>query len=605
MVLINGFDAWVRTPKGTFALTSHFYAPEVIHPDGASRIKAFKNDLWPTWTYHLEDGTKIEQEILVEHGRPIVAVSWRLLNKKKGVSLKVRPLLSGRDYHGLHRENPSFRFDADKSKKMVKWRPYNGVPGITVSSNGKYIHQPDWYRNFLYKAEKERGLDFVEDLASPGSFEWDLSRADAVWIAASDDHDGAAPLDGPAEKYLKNLRKTEERRRGKFKTPLYRAADNHIVRRGKGKTIVAGYPWFTDWGRDTFVAFRGLCLATGRIDDAKAILLQWAKAASEGMLPNRFTDRGKMPEYNSVDAPLWFIVAVRELSAAIDRENGDTAWRRTKARRTLRETIDAILMSYTAGARYGIRCDTDGLLAAGEPGVPLTWMDAKVGPWVVTPRFGKPVEIQALWVNALYIGGCFSRKWKKLYEDALESFQSRFWHKEGGYLYDAVDVNHRPGTADASFRPNQILAVGGLPTILLDKKKARRVVESVEKRLWTPAGLRSLARDEPQYSPRYEGSIWERDRAYHQGTAWPWLMGPFIEAWVWIHGNTTQAKKKARKRFFTPFLQHLDPSGSGYLPEIADGDPPHTPRGCPSQAWSVGEALRVDQLVLGGKQKGK
>jgi predicted glycogen debranching enzyme len=605
MVLVNGFDAWVRTPRGTFALTSQFYAPEVIHPDGASRIKAFKNDLWPTWTYRLEDGTKIEQEILVEHGRPVVTVSWRLLNNKRDVSLTVRPFLSGRDYHGLHRENPSFRFDADTSAEVVKWRPYDGVPGIVVSSNGKYIHQPDWYRNFFYREEKERGLDVVEDLASPGSFEWDLSRGDAIWIAASDGHDGAAPLDEPAEKYLKALRKTEEKRRRKFKTPLHRAADAHIVRRGKGKTIVAGYPWFTDWGRDTFVALRGLCLATGRIADAKAILLQWAKAISEGMLPNRFTDRGKMPEYNSVDAPLWFIVAVRELSAAIGREKGEAAWRRTKARGTLRETIDTILTSYAAGTRYGIRCDADGLLAAGEPGVPLTWMDARIGPWVVTPRIGKPVEVQALWVNALYIGGCFSRKWKKHYEDALESFQSRFWHKEGGYLYDVVDVNHRPGTADASFRPNQIFAVGGLPLILLDEKKARRVVGAVEKRLLTPAGLRSLARDEPQYSPRYEGGIWERDRAYHQGTAWPWLMGPFIEAWVRIHGNTTQAKKKARKRFLTPFLQHLDPSGSGHLPEIADGDPPHTPRGCPFQAWSVGEALRVDRLLLSGKQAGK
>jgi glycogen debranching enzyme len=215
------------------------------------------------------------------------------------------------------------------------------------------------------------------------------------------------------------------------------------------------------------------------------------------------------------------------------------------------------------------------------------------------------VEIQALWVNALYIGGCFSRKWKDLYERASESFQSRFWHGEGGYLCDVVDVNHRPGTADASFRPNQIFAVGGLPLTLLNKKKARKVVDAVEKRLVTPAGLRSLAPDEPQYVPRYEGGIWERDRAYHQGTVWPWLMGAFIEAWVRTQGNTTQAKKKARKRFLTPMLEKLDPSGSGRLHEIADGESPYAVKGCISQAWSIGEALRLDRVVLADKSGGK
>jgi glycogen debranching enzyme len=208
-------------------------------------------------------------------------------------------------------------------------------------------------------------------------------------------------------------------------------------------------------------------------------------------------------------------------------------------------------------------------------------------------------------LNALYIAGCFSRKWKALYEQAYESFQSRFWHAEGGYLYDVVDVNHRPGTADASFRPNQIFAVGGLPLILLNKKKARKVVEAVEKRLLTPAGLRSLAPDEPQYVPRYAGGIWERDRAYHQGTVWPWLMGPFIEAWVRTQGNTSQIKKKARKRFLKPLLEKLDPSGSGRLPEIADGESPHELRGCISQAWSMGEALRLDREVLRVKSAGK
>jgi predicted glycogen debranching enzyme len=368
---------------------------------------------------------------------------------------------------------------------------------------------------------------------------------------------------------------------------------------------VAGYPWFTDWGRDTCIALRGLCLATGRLDEARAILLAWAGVVSEGMLPNRFPDRGDTPEFNAVDASLWYVIAIHDLVQAM-------AAKRQKLpppeQQRLWQAVEAILCGYARGTRYGIRLDHDGLLAAGEPGVQLTWMDARIGDWVVTPRIGKPVEIAALWLNALWIGGQFSEPWRDLFARGHEAFRARFWNAAGSYLYDVVDANHQPGTVDPTFRPNQIFAVGGLPLALLDGDQARRVVKAVETRLWTPLGLRSLAPGEPGYVPRYEGGVHQRDGAYHQGIVWPWLLGPFVEAWVRVHGNTPEAKQKARARYLAPLQRHLDEAGLGHISEITDAEPPYTPRGCPFQAWSVGEALRLDLVVLadtagGGSQK--
>ncbi len=596
-VLVNGFDAWVDTPAGTFALSSQLYSPDVVHPDGARRIESFAVEPWPRWCFLLEDGTRIEQEIFARHDAPIVALSWRLTEPHVGVTLSLRPFLSGRDYHALHHENLAFRFDAEVQDGRVIWHPYPDVPGIIAFSNGTYTHQPDWYRNFLYKEEQARGLDHTEDLATPGTFRWSLSQGEAVLILAAENQQSGmlSLIDIPAHKYLQTLRAAERQRRQRFPSRLHRAADAYLVRRSEGKTIVAGYPWFTDWGRDTFIALRGLCLATGRLDDARDILLAWAGTVSEGMLPNRFPDRGDAPEFNAVDASLWYIIAVHDFFQAMAAQKREVS---PRDQHILRSASEAILSGYAKGTRYGIRLDTDGLIAAGETGVQLTWMDAKVGEWVVTPRIGKPVEVEALWLNALSIAGTFSEQWKEFFARGRETFQARFWNEASGSLYDVVDVNHHTGTADAAFRPNQILAVGGLPISLLDPDRARRVVDAVEARLWTPLGLRSLAPGEPGYTPRYQGGVRERDGAYHQGTVWPWLIGPFVEAWVRVQGNTAEAKRAARARYFEPLMQHLDEAGLGHIAEIADGDPPHTPRGCPFQAWSVGEALRLSLTVL-------
>ena len=579
---MNGFEAWLERPDGSFALSSQRYTPDVIHPDGAERIESFDPDPWPCWVFMLPDGSRIEQGLLVRPGRAATTVYWRVREGRGGI-LAVRLLMSGRDYHALHHENPVFRFDAEVGDRDVVFRPYPDLPAIIVRANGTYTHEPDWYRSFLYAEERARGLEHVEDLASPGVFRWDLAQGDAVLTLAVEGHE--PPEDAAI------LRVAEQRRRRRFPTRLHRAADAYLVRRGSGETIVAGYPWFTDWGRDTFIALRGLCLATGRLEDARAILLEWAGAVSEGMLPNRFPDHGEAPEFNAVDAALWYVVAVHDFLQLAKRIS-------QRDRRSLEAAIDAILSGYSRGTRYGIHADDDGLLAAGAPGVQLTWMDAKVGDWVVTPRIGKPVEVQALWLNALRIGSTFSERWAEIYARGRAVLEDRFWNEATGSLHDVVDADHQRDTVDPTFRPNQIFAVGGLPFAVLEGLRARRLVDAVEARLLTPLGLRSLAPDEPGYAPRYQGGIRERDGAYHQGTVWPWLMGPFVEAWVRVRGATAQVKKEARTRFLEPLLLHLDDAGVGHLPEVADGDPPHSPGGCPFQAWSVAEALRLDLTVL-------
>jgi len=599
LVLVNGFEAWIETPKGRFALTSQRYAPDVIHPDGAERIADFSVEPWPKWQFRFEDGTELAQEIFVAKEAGVTALTWRLKRKGTNVRLFVRPLLSGRDYHALHKENGEFCFDPVRNGEKVLWRPYAGLPGIYAmySHNGRYAHEPLWYRNFLYEGERARGLDDTEDLASPGVFDWDLSAGEAVWLLTTTDSPALSlKRDLSVKKFLDCLRDQERMRRAEFPSRLHRAADAYIVEGRHGKTIMAGYPWFTDWGRDTFIALRGLCLATGRLADARDILLAWANSVSEGMLPNLFPDHGAKPEYNSADASLWYVIAVHELLAACAGKDGIIS---AQDNRALQSAILAILEGYSKGTRYGIRMDGDGLLAAGERGLQLTWMDAKVGEWVVTPRAGKPVEIQALWLNALKIASQFAPQWEAILQRGLKSFRDKFWNEKAGCLYDVIDVNHRAGQVDAAFRPNQIFAVGGLPFQLLEGDRSERIVSLVEEKLWTPLGLRSLAPAEPNYRPHYEGGVMQRDGSYHQGTVWPWLIGPFVEAWVRVHGNSTTTKREAREKFLAPLLAHLEQAGLGHISEIADAESPHTPRGCPFQAWSVGEVLRLDLAVLG------
>ena len=596
MTLVNGIDAWVETEDGSFAISSQRYMPDVTHPDGSARLVSFTTSPWPVWRYRLPSGLEVIQELIMAHGSPLVALAWTL-SAPIAATLVVRPLLSVRDTHYATHENEAFNFESPMSGDRVDWRPYDGLPSVTAVATGDFVADPTWYRNFQYDEERARGLEFVEDLASPGYFRFALGTERAVLAFGSDTEGTSHMLDYSATSLWEHVARAERERRAIFRSPLHRAADAYLVRRGQhgGRTIVAGYPWFSDWGRDTFIALRGICIAGDRLADARAILLEWAQHVSEGMLPNFFPEGGALAEYNSVDASLWYVIAVHEyLQVAEARalsDNTDSV--------TLGRAVTAILSGYAGGTRFGIRAESDGLLAVGVPGVQLTWMDAKVGDWVVTPRVGKPVEIQALWINALRVAARWEPHWLELADTAQRSFTARFWDETSGCLFDVVDVDHRPGVVDRSVRPNQLLAAGGLPWSVLDDAKSLRVVLRCQSQLWTAAGLRSLSPDDSAYVGHYGGDTRQRDGSYHQGTIWPWLAGAFVEGWVRVHGNTDEAKAEARTRFLIPMLAHYEHSSPGQLGEIADGDDPHVPNGCPFQAWSVGEALRLTEWLRG------
>jgi predicted glycogen debranching enzyme len=593
-VLVNGVDAWVETPEARFALSSQLYTPHVMHPDGASYIESFDIEPWPTWIYKLPNGIRIQHEIFVPHGSAASALSWKILGKGKA-QLKVRPFFSGRDYHGLHHQNKDFQFEPLVSEQKLTWQPYSTLPFFSSVTNGAYKHEPSWYKNFLYLEERERGLDSIEDLASPGVFQWDLRAQEAVLVFKAEGlSDVSLPNDKSALGLLIEMRKRERDRRALFPTRFHRSADDFIIKQGREKTIIAGYPWFTDWGRDTFISMRGLCLATGRLDDARDILCGWADYVSDGMVPNHFPDGALRPDYNSMDASLWYVIVVHEYLLKAEKNNFPLL---TKDKEKMLQAVRKIIESYSHGTQFNIRMDKDGLLAGGVPGSAITWMDARVDGHVMTPRIGKPVEIQALWINALKIASQWDLSWKDIENEAFHSFQEKFWREDHGYLFDVVDCDFQAGHNDGSFRPNQIFAVGGLPYSLMEGTKAKKIVDHIEKRLWTPLGLRTLATSDSRFQGQYKGDQRERDKAYHQGTVWPWLIGAFVESWLKVNGSTPRNLRQVKQRFLDPIFKHIHESGLGHISEIADGTFPYTPRGCPFQAWSLGEVIRLQEKL--------
>lgn len=591
VVLVSGMEAWVTSEGRTFALTSQRYRGGVRHPDGQDRLRSFLLSPWPRFEFDLGELGALVLELAQRRGAPLTALRFSPALRREA-RLHVRPLLAMRGFHELSRADSGLDLSPAFHEGRVELRPSPSLPALALATDGRYVHAPDWYRQFEYSEELARGLDAHEDLASPGVVEWDLSRGPAhlAFAALSSDDDPLAR--GIASEVVETTFATEAARRaGRDRVDL--AVDAYLVRRGAGRTVVAGYPWFGDWGRDTFLSLRGLCLSTGRLAEARDILVEWAGHVSGGMLPNRFPDGEEAAEYNSVDAALWFVVVVHEL---LDHPtSGSVLAAQDRAR--LLEATRAVIDGYTRGTRHGIRVDTDGLVAAGEPGVQLTWMDAKIGDHVVTPRIGKPVEIQSLWLAALDRA---RHDWPELegpFARGRASFEARFWCAARGHLFDVVDADHVPGRDDPSLRPNQLLAVGGPRGCWVSPERAAAVIAVVERELMTPLGPRSLGPREPGYRARYEGGVWSRDTAYHQGTVWPWLVGPFVEAWLRVHGESPNTKREARARFVEPILAHLDEAGVGHVSEIADGDAPHTPRGCPFQAWSVGELLRLTRAL--------
>ena len=578
-----------------FELSCNRY-PGAVHPRGFEYLVFFEKDLFPVFEYEA-GGVKLRKTIAAINGENTTLLLYEVLQAPANFSFELRPFIAYRDYHSMTHENGAIRREAQFNNGVFHAQPYDGAPELFVMIPGAgFEAQPDWYRNFEYGIEQYRGLEACEDLFTHGVFKVNLKAGDKLGVIISTNN----PAGRDAFK-LFNLEKCRREKvldgpsnKDEFSKTLTLAADQFVVKRGEDlKTLIAGYHWFSDWGRDTMIALPGICLVTGRYDDAKKILRAFAQSASQGMLSNRFPDAGEQPEYNTVDATLWFFVAIYKYLQATGDENF--------VRDELMPILRDIIAWHDRGTRYRIHVDTDGLLYAGEPGVQLTWMDAKVGDWVVTPRQGKVVEINALWYNALMIFADFSKRFgntadmqqfAQRAEQVKLKFDEVFWNEAGGYLYDYVDGDHR----DALLRPNQIFALS-LPFPLLEGEKEKKVLKVVEEKLYTPFGLRSLAAHEPGYRADYGGDSWSRDGAYHQGTVWSWLLGPMITAIVRLEG---EVGKKRAKELLEKITPHFSDAGIGTISEIFDAEPPYAPRGCMAQAWGVAEVLRayIEDLMV-------
>jgi predicted glycogen debranching enzyme len=591
LVLLSKLEETLIIDGRRYELSANQY-PGAVYPQGFKYQTGFRIDPFPVFTYEVE-GVRLEKRVFMVQGENTTVVQYEapLSESRTAVPivLEVRPLIAFRDYHSTTHENDALNSRVETEDGVVSVNPYSDLPVLYFAHDPAEINVNGfWYRNFQYAVEQERGLDFAEDLFSPCAFTFDLSASERVSIIASTERRDAAKADA--------YRKAEIERRSSLRSKsaadqltstLTAAAEQFIVARERCKTVIAGYHWFADWGRDTMIAIPGLTLATGQAEIAKSILAEFAIHVDQGMLPNRFPDAGQTPEYNTVDATLWFFEALR----ALLQYTNDYDFVRT----TLYDALTDIINWHVKGTRYNIHVDSDGLLFSGEPGVQLTWMDAKVGDWVVTPRTGKAVEIQALWYNALRVMERLAEKFgdkanqkqcKTMAATARRSFNEQFWNEQAGCLYDVVNGDER----DASIRPNQVLAIS-LTNSMVSKARAKSILRVVERELLTPRGLRTLSPNDSRYVGRYEGDPRSRDGAYHQGTVWPWLMGPYITAYLKTFGEDLG------RRFATDWLnnfgEHLTEACLGQVSEIFDGDPPYTPRGCIAQAWSVAELLRA------------
>jgi len=577
-VLLSKLEETLLIDGRPYELSVNRY-PGVVHPQGFRNLTQFRLDPFPIFTYEVE-GVVIEKTIFMVYGENSTVVQYELMSKNpaqptKSLGLEIRPLIAFRDYHSTTHANSALNPSIEAGPELAAVAPYPGLPTLYLAHNAVELQKTgDWYRNFEYDVERERGLDFTEDLFNHFVLRFDLLASAQASMIASIEHRDVARVSQYRQAEIKRRRAAMQASPldDEFAQTLAAAADQYIVARGDKKTVIAGYHWFSDWGRDTMISLPGLTLPTGKHDVARSILRTFAKHVDQGMLPNRFPDAGETPEYNTVDATLWFFEAARAFLAY----TGDEEFVRTE----LYPVFTDIIAWHARGTRYGIKVDPSGLLTSGEAGVQLTWMDAKVGDWVVTPRRGKPVEIQALWYNALCIMEELARKFgddagQKRYRNmaamANWAFNRLFWNEKDGGLYDVVNG----GPPDASIRPNQIFAVS-LPHTMLSPERARIVVEKVREHLLTPYGLRSLAPSDPQYRGRFTGGPAERDGAYHQGTVWAWLLGPFITAYVKVNGATDAARKQAAE-WLLPMKEHLSDAGLGHIRKSSTATRPIIP----------------------------
>ncbi len=586
LVVLSKLEETIVSTDKRFELSSNRY-PGAIYPQGFQYLKSFERNVFPEFVYEA-GGIEIKKTIAGIHGENTVVIVYEVLKAKGKITLELLPLASCKDYHSEARANDSIYKNYLFDEGVFQTMNYEACPEIFISVPGSsFVDSKSWYYNYEHTIEQQRGLDYTEDLFTHGHFEVGLKEGDKLGVVVS--------IEDPRGRDAIGLLEKEKSRRESLMKPfayheglrrLSLAADQFIVKRGDLNTIIAGYPWFADWGRDTMISLPGLCITTGRYDDLKNILRAFANSVSEGMLPNRFPDHGETPEYNTIDATLWFFVAIYKYYQA------------SKDKAFINEilpVLNDIIDWHYKGTRYNIRVDeSDGLLAGGHDGVQLTWMDAKVGNWVVTPRRGKAVEINALWFNALNIlshfsnecgDGVSSKKWKEKADRVNESFNEKFWNELRGCLYDFIDGDEK----NTDLRPNQVFAIS-LPFPLLTKQRATKVLKVVTDQLYTPYGLRSLERSHPDYKHLCNGDIFCRDGAYHQGTVWGFLIGPYIDALLFVKGE--KGRRDAAK-IIEDLMTTLDDACVGSISEIFDAEEPYTPRGCFAQAWSVAEVMRV------------
>jgi predicted glycogen debranching enzyme len=595
-LLLTKLDEIVTCRGTTYSLGTNRWADGTIAPPGYRYLQQFYLDgTLPVWHYVCADAL-LEKRIWMQQGANTTFVQYKLLRGAVPVQLSLKALVNYRDYHS-DTQNLDWQMSVNPIHAGVEILAHPHALPFYVGCNGSKVSLAhDWYERFDLAMERYRGLTDRENHLHVATFSATLEPGQCLTCVASTDILQALP---PAlalqhhHDHEQELIRLWQVQHPQLEAPpawiqqLVLAADQFIVNRAvpnnpEGKTILAGYPWFSDWGRDTMISLPGLTLTTGRPEIARSILSTYAQYVDQGMLPNRFPDAGEIPEYNTADATLWYFEAIRQY------------YRQTQDQTLLTElfpVLAEIIDWHCRGTRYNIHRDPqDGLLYAGTPDTQLTWMDAKVGDWVVTPRIGKAVEINALWYNALWTMvniaqslGKPSHDYEAMATVVQENF-ARFWNPQLGYCYDVLDT---PTGDDASLRPNQLLAIS-LYQSPLNPSQQKAVVDSCQKMLLTPYGLRSLATTEPGYQGHYGGNQWQRDGAYHQGTVWAWLIGPFALAHLRVYRQTEQVRQ-----FLKPIADHLLTHGMGSVSEIFDGDPPFTPRGCTAQAWSVAEVLRV------------
>ena len=592
-------DATLVGGERSIPLFTNRWRGGTLAPSGHVHIESFRLEgRMPVWRFAVGD-LRLEQRIWMEQGAHTTYVAFRLLqdgpSAGRDLRLRVTLLVNARDHHGSSRPwdfNPVIEGEAEELRVRHRGR----FTLYLKARGGAIASRHDWFDNFDLPLERERGLPDRDSHLCVGVADLDLSQGEWVGVVASLERDASRYLHEALRRALARDAGSLKRARAQVREfgaapawvdQLLLAADSFVFARPvdgvpDGESVIAGYPWFGDWGRDTMIALPGLTLASGRFDTAARILRTFARFVDRGMLPNVFPGAGETPEYNTADAALWYLEAWR---AYVDA-SGDFGGLRA-AFPVLRDIVEW----HVRGTRYGIGVDAaDGLLRAGQPGVQITWMDAKIGDWVVTPRIGKPVEINALWFNALAAMADIAERlgepaevYRGLAAEARAGFQ-RFVMKDRRGLFDVLDG---PDGDDATLRPNQILAVS-LPHSPLDATAQAEVVEVVGRELLTSYGLRSLAPCHPDYRPHYLGGVWERDGAYHQGPVWGWLLGHFALARYRVEGDAAAAQA-----LLDPLRDHLSDAGLGTVSEIFDGAPPHTPRGAPSQAWSVACALEA------------